>query len=168
MRRHVQHPGKVLACILDEGAISQNRLARALGVPPRRVNEIILGKRGISADTAIGLGELFGTDPGMWMRLQDDWDLERARERRAARPRRAPVDRGETSIDYLVELSPGEYGDGFNDWLRRHGNRMGELPRGTAIYDEIDPLDAYADRSPPHPLKRTGFRWTPWWRRRRA
>jgi len=78
------HPGAVL---LNEWMIprdfSQNGLARRLGVPPRRINEIVLGKRGISADTAIGLAAVFGTTERYWMSLQADYELGVARERRA-------------------------------------------------------------------------------------
>lgn len=74
------HPGEVL---LEEFMrpfeISQNALARATGVPPRRINEIVLGKRGISADTALRLAAFFGTSEGFWMGLQSDYDLEEAR-----------------------------------------------------------------------------------------
>ncbi len=59
--------------------ISQNALARAAGVPPRRINEIILGKRGITADTALRLAAFFGTSEGFWLGLQADYDLEEAR-----------------------------------------------------------------------------------------
>ena len=74
------HPGEVL---LEEFMrpfdLSQNALARAAGVPPRRINEIVLGKRGISADTALRLAAFFGTSEGFWMSLQADYDLEEAR-----------------------------------------------------------------------------------------
>ena len=74
------HPGEVL---LDEFLvpmnISQNALARAAGVPPRRINEIVLGKRGISADTAVRLARVFGTSERFWLGLQVDYDLEEAR-----------------------------------------------------------------------------------------
>lgn len=73
------HPGEVL---LDEFLgplkISQNRLARAMGVPPRRVNEIVHGKRAVSADTAIRLARALGTSEQFWMGLQADFDLEEA------------------------------------------------------------------------------------------
>lgn len=74
------HPGEVLLeeFLLPLG-ISQNALARAMGVPPRRVNEIVLGKRGISADTAIRLAAAFGTSERFWLGLQADYDLEAAR-----------------------------------------------------------------------------------------
>ena len=75
------HPGKVL---LEEFllpmAISQNALARATGVPPRRINEIVLGKRGITADTALRLAKAFGTSEGFWLGLQADYDLEESRK----------------------------------------------------------------------------------------
>ena len=75
------HPGEVL---LEEFLmpldISQNRLARAMGVPPRRINEIVHGKRAISADTAIRLSRAPGTSEQFWMGLQADYDLEEARK----------------------------------------------------------------------------------------
>jgi addiction module HigA family antidote len=74
------HPGEVL---LEEFLvpmnISQNALARAAGVPPRRINEIVLGKRGVSADTAVRLARAFGTSERFWLGLQVDYDLEEAR-----------------------------------------------------------------------------------------
>ncbi|HUX25208.1 MAG TPA: HigA family addiction module antitoxin [Burkholderiales bacterium] len=76
------HPGEVLLeeFLLPMG-ISQNALARAVGVPPRRINEIVLGKRGISADTALRLARAFGTSEAFWMGLQADYDLEETRKR---------------------------------------------------------------------------------------
>ena len=59
--------------------LSQNALARAADVPPRRVNEIVLGKRGVSADTALRLARVFGTSERFWLGLQADYDLEQAR-----------------------------------------------------------------------------------------
>jgi addiction module HigA family antidote len=74
------HPGEILLeeFLLPMG-ISQNALARAAGVPPRRINEIILGKRGVTADTALRLAAFFGTSEGFWLGLQADYDLEEAR-----------------------------------------------------------------------------------------
>jgi antitoxin HigA-1 len=75
------HPGKVLLRdFLEAKGISQNALARDIGVPPRRINEIVLGKRGISADTAIRLAKHFGNSEKFWMQLQVDFDLEEARK----------------------------------------------------------------------------------------
>ncbi len=80
------HPGEVL---LEEFmkplAISQNRLARELSVPPRRVNEIVLGKRAVSPDTALRLSRYFGTSERFWLGLQLDFDLEEARNALADR-----------------------------------------------------------------------------------
>ena len=74
------HPGEVLLEeFLVPMEISQNALARASGVPPRRINEIVLGKRGITADTALRLAAFFGTSEGFWLWLQADFDLEEAR-----------------------------------------------------------------------------------------
>jgi len=76
------HPGEIL---LEEFLIpmelSQNRLARDIGVPPRRINEIVHGKRAVSADTTLRLARYFGTSEAFWMGLQADYDLEEARER---------------------------------------------------------------------------------------
>lgn len=74
------HPGDVLLKdFLEPMALSQNALARATAVPPRRINEIVLGKRGISADTALRLAAAFGTSERFWLGLQADYDLEEAR-----------------------------------------------------------------------------------------
>jgi antitoxin HigA-1 len=74
------HPGEVL---LEEFlvplGISQNALARAADVPPRRINEIVLGKRGVSADSAVRLAAALGTSERFWLGLQADFDLEEAR-----------------------------------------------------------------------------------------
>lgn len=75
------HPGEVLLEeFLKPLAISQNRLARAMGVSPRRINEIVHGNRAISADTAIRLSRALGTSEQFWMGLQTDYDLEEARK----------------------------------------------------------------------------------------
>ena len=74
------HPGEVLLEeFLTPLGISQNALARAASVPPRRINEIVLGKRGISADTAVRLAVALGTSERFWLGLQTDFDLEQAR-----------------------------------------------------------------------------------------
>jgi antitoxin HigA-1 len=75
------YPGEVLLEeFLKPMGISQNALARAIGVPPRRINKIVLGKRSISADTALRLARAFGTSEQFWMGLQADYDLEEARK----------------------------------------------------------------------------------------
>lgn len=75
------HPGEILAEeFLTPLSLSQNALARALGVPPRRINEIVLGKRAITADTALRLARYFRTTPGFWMALQASFDLEEAQD----------------------------------------------------------------------------------------
>jgi addiction module HigA family antidote len=68
--------------------ISQYRLAKALAVPPRRINEIVHGKRAITADTAIRLACYFGTSPQFWMNLQGRYDLDIAEDRLADRIRK--------------------------------------------------------------------------------
>ena len=74
------HPGEILREeFMKPHDLSQNALARALGVPPRRINEIVLEKRGITADTALRLARFFGTTAEMWTGLQADYDLRLAR-----------------------------------------------------------------------------------------
>jgi antitoxin HigA-1 len=74
-----RHPGVVLSTFIEPYGISQNSLARSMGVSPRRINEILQGKRAITADTAIGLAEVFGGGALFWMRLQARYDLAVAR-----------------------------------------------------------------------------------------
>lgn len=76
-----QHPGKVLLeQYLAPQNISQNRLARAIKVPPRRINEIIHGKRGITADTAVRLSIYFGGSATYWTHLQAEYEIEQVRQ----------------------------------------------------------------------------------------
>jgi addiction module HigA family antidote len=78
---HPVHPGEVLlAEFLKPNGLSQNRLAIDVGVHARRINEIVLGKRGLSADTALRLARYFGTSPQFWLGLQRDYDLDIATE----------------------------------------------------------------------------------------
>lgn len=87
------HPGEILMEDFIEGfGITQNKLAVSIGVPPRRINEIVHGKRGITADTAIRLARYFGTSEEFWMNLQSNYELRV--ERRALR----------TQIDSIVPL----------------------------------------------------------------
>ncbi len=75
------HPGEVLMEDFIEGfGITQHKLAVAIGVPPRRINEIVHGKRGITADTAMRLSRYFGTIPGFWMNLQIRYELDCAED----------------------------------------------------------------------------------------
>ncbi len=75
------HPGEILkAEFLDPMGISQYRLAKDLGVTPRRINEIVLGRRGITADTALRLARFFGMEAQFWMNLQSGYDMAIAEE----------------------------------------------------------------------------------------
>ena len=74
------HPGEILLEeFLIPMQISQNKLANAIGVPPRRINEIVLGKRTITADTALRLAKAFGNSVQFWMGLQDEYEVRKAR-----------------------------------------------------------------------------------------
>jgi addiction module HigA family antidote len=71
------HPGEILLeDFLRPLAISQYQLAKSVSVPPRRINEIVHGTRGVSADTALRLGRYFATSPQFWLNLQNLYDLE--------------------------------------------------------------------------------------------
>jgi addiction module HigA family antidote len=90
-RRHARrvplsHPGEILLEeFLKPAGISQYALAKAISVPPRRINEIVHGLRGISADTALRLGRYFGIEPEFWMNLQSHYDMEVAKDALAGR-----------------------------------------------------------------------------------
>ncbi|MDY0385250.1 MAG: HigA family addiction module antitoxin [Geobacter sp.] len=76
------HPGEVLLYdFMEPLEVTQYRLAVTISVPPRRINEIVHGKRAITADTALRLGQFFGTTPEFWMALQASYDTETAREK---------------------------------------------------------------------------------------
>ena len=80
------HPGEILLeDFLKPLELSQYRVAKGLGVPPRRINEIILGKRAVSADTALRLARFFGTSPRFWLNLQIAYDLDVQTDRLAKR-----------------------------------------------------------------------------------
>lgn len=89
------HPGEILAEeFMKPMGLAQNALARALGVPPRRINEIVLGKRAVTADSDLRLARYFGMSEGFFIRLQVDFELLQrrrriARELRSIRPRAA-------------------------------------------------------------------------------
>jgi addiction module HigA family antidote len=80
------HPGEVLLKeFLEPMGMSQNRLALDIGVPPRRINEIVLGKRRVTADTALRLARYFDMSPQFWMGLQMDYDLDMEEDRLSRR-----------------------------------------------------------------------------------
>ncbi len=80
------HPGEILfEDFLKPMQMSQYHLAQAIGVPPRRINEIVHRKRGVTADTALRLGRFFGMEAQFWMNLQSRYDLETTRETLADR-----------------------------------------------------------------------------------
>ncbi len=77
--RRPQHPGQFLDTrFLKPLALSQEALAKALGISRRRINEIVNGRRGLTPDTALRFARYFGTGPELWLQLQSAWDLYRA------------------------------------------------------------------------------------------
>ena len=83
--RPVHHGEVLLEEFLKPMGLSQNRLALSIGVSPRRINEIVLGKRCITADTALRLARYFGMSPQFWLGLQMDYDLDITEEAMAER-----------------------------------------------------------------------------------
>ncbi|MCT1916451.1 HigA family addiction module antitoxin [Kocuria rhizophila] len=76
------HPGEVLMEDFIQGfGLTQNKLAVSIGVPPRRINEIVHGKRGVTADTALRLARYFGTSAEFWLNLQSHYELDCAEDR---------------------------------------------------------------------------------------
>jgi addiction module HigA family antidote len=92
---HPVHPGEVLLEeFLKPGNISQNHLALDIGVDTRRINEVVLGQRAVTADTALRLSRYFGTSAKFWLGLQADYDLDVAADKlgdRLKREVRLPV-----------------------------------------------------------------------------
>ena len=81
------HPGEILVAeFLEPLGVSQYRLAKDISVTPRRINEIVHGRRGITADTALRLGRYFNMEAQFWLNLQSQYDMETALDVRAARP----------------------------------------------------------------------------------
>jgi antitoxin HigA-1 len=83
MARTAIHPGEILADELAELKMTAAELAREIGVPANRITQIIAGKRGITADTALRIGKWFGTGPRIWMNLQQTYDLDLASQQLA-------------------------------------------------------------------------------------
>ena len=79
MAREPIHPGEFLADELEEIEITATELSRQIDVPPNRISQIIRSRRDITADTALRLGQFFGTGPELWMNLQKTYDLDKAR-----------------------------------------------------------------------------------------
>lgn len=89
------HPGEILLLdFLEPLGVTQHRLAVSIDVPPRRINEIVHGKRRISADTALRLARFFGTSERFWINLQARYDLELERDHLG------------TSLDSIRPLAP--------------------------------------------------------------
>jgi len=88
MTRTPIHPGEILADELEERGMSALALAKALHVPANRISQIISGKRGITADTALRLSQLLGTTPEFWINLQKSYELRLAEQERGEEIRR--------------------------------------------------------------------------------
>lgn len=93
MTRPAIHPGEILADELEELGISAAELARLLHVPANRITQILNGKRSITADTALRLGQWLGTGPELWLNLQQTYDLRITSEDRGALIRQTVIPR---------------------------------------------------------------------------
>jgi len=79
MAREPIHPGEILADELEEIGITAAELSRQIDVPPNRISQIVRGMRDVTADTALRLGQFFGTGPELWMNLQKTYELDKAK-----------------------------------------------------------------------------------------
>ena len=96
MARTPIHPGEVLGDEIEEIGLSAKRLAEVIEVPPNRLYQLLAGKRSITADTALRLGQYFGTSADFWMNLQSSYELDLAREQIGKVIQRIPK-RGKTT-----------------------------------------------------------------------
>ena len=100
MARTPIHPGEILKDELDEIGISAAELARQIEVPANRVSQILVGRRAVTADTALRLARWFGTSAELWMNLQQTWELDLARQQVGSAidrlPTRAAATHGES------------------------------------------------------------------------
>lgn len=100
MARPAIHPGEILADELQELGLSANQLGRELHIPTNRITQILKGRRAITADTALRLGQYFGTGPELWLNLQKAYELRLAEQevgqeiRRTISTRPAPMEHG--------------------------------------------------------------------------
>lgn len=90
MARTPIHPGEILADELEEIGLSAKRLADLLQVPPNRLYQILAGKRNLTADTALRLGQYFGMSADFWMNLQSAYELDLARQQSGKAIQRIP------------------------------------------------------------------------------
>jgi|SRR5579885_712552 len=90
MARTPIHPGEILADELEEIGISAKKLAEVIDVPPNRLYQLIAGKRSMSADTALRLGQYFGMSADFWMNLQSAYELDLARQQNGKAIQRIP------------------------------------------------------------------------------
>jgi len=93
MARTPIHPGEILAEELEESGLSAKKLAEVIEVPPNRLYQLIAGKRNMTADTALRLGQYFGMAPDFWMNLQTAYELDLARKENGKAIRRIPARR---------------------------------------------------------------------------
>ncbi len=96
MARTPIHPGEILADELEDTGLSAKKLADVIDVPPNRLYQLIAGKRSMTADTALRLGQYFGMAADFWMNLQSAYELDLARQENGKEIRRIPK-RGETA-----------------------------------------------------------------------
>ena len=98
MARTPIHPGEILADELEETGLSAKKLADSIEVPPNRLYQLVAGKRNITADTALRLGQYFGMSADFWMNLQTAYELDLARQQLGKAIQRLPK-RGDAPVD---------------------------------------------------------------------
>ena len=145
------HPGKaLLEEFLKPLGISQNRLARAMGVPPRRINEIVHGERAITADTALRLARAVDTSEQFWMGLQADYDLEEVEIQLGLRSKRETPPPDYARLHGLLP-DPDETDDMIQDEIKDRQQQIG--PTAERLYKHFargagQPVQPYVRETP--------------------
>ncbi len=145
-----QHPGSILAQkFMQPAGLTQNGLARALGIPAQRIGDIVLGRRGITVDTAVRLAEYFGNDPRYWLDLQREYDLAGTNQVAIRRQVRPP------------ENLPGRAQRRIEEWILREHAIVAERLRkdpDRVIAKARENIERWGWlRDFPDPKKRPGF-----------
>lgn len=129
-RLHPAHPGEILnEEFLKPMSLTQNALARGLGAPPRRINEIVQGKRRVTADTALRLARLFGMSAEFWLGLQMDYELDTESDRLGDRLKNEVKRLREASSQLFREAVVAQ--PSLIGWVKLNGIRISSTPNET-------------------------------------
>lgn len=147
------HPGEILMeDYLVPLGLSRHRLAQDLSVPPRRINEIVHGKRAVTADTALRLARYFGTSEQFWLNLQSRYDLEVERDRLGARLEEEVAVFTYSPADRLGVSRSEQYAVALSDFVAKHSETEITERLDRVYATETGALDARLRRAQPRSL----------------